>query len=105
MQELPQVLKEVGEAEARVVMLSSAGVTRTKWDAKKAETLVGAADIPIIRLNPGGSSAQQKWPRSQHPTRPPACLGLPPGPESRHPRGCQRTGATAAGLQCLTRVV
>ena len=54
MTELPRALKEAGEAEARVVMLSSAGVTRTEWDAAKAEALVGAADIPIIRLNPGG---------------------------------------------------
>ena len=54
MQELPSVLKEAGEADARVVMLSSAGVTRTEWAEAKAEALVGASDIPIIRLNPGG---------------------------------------------------
>ena len=35
-------------------MLSSAGVTRPAWDDAKKERLVGAADIPIIRLNPGG---------------------------------------------------
>ena len=35
-------------------MLSSAGVTRPSWDDAKKAALVGAADIPIIRLNPGG---------------------------------------------------
>ena len=54
MTELPLALKEAGEADARVVMLSSAGVTRTEWPEAKQEALVGAADIPIIRLNPGG---------------------------------------------------
>ena len=43
-----------GGAPPRVVMLSSAGVTRPGWDEAKKEKLVGAADIPIIRLNPGG---------------------------------------------------
>ena len=43
-----------GDAPPRVVMLSSAGVTRPGWDEAKKEKLVGAADIPIIRLNPGG---------------------------------------------------
>lgn len=37
----------------RIVMLSSAGVTRPSWSEEKKEKLVGAADIPIIRLNPG----------------------------------------------------
>lgn len=36
------------------VMLSSAGVTRPAWDDAKKDKLVGCADIPIIRLNPGG---------------------------------------------------
>ncbi|KAJ1451139.1 hypothetical protein M885DRAFT_530620 [Pelagophyceae sp. CCMP2097] len=35
-------------------MLSSAGVTRPAWADEKKERLAGAADIPIIRLNPGG---------------------------------------------------
>jgi hypothetical protein len=38
----------------RVVMLSSAGVTRLTWDDKKKELFPGAADIPIVRLNPFG---------------------------------------------------
>jgi len=45
-----------GESEGppRVVMLSSAGVTRPAWDTKKKERYPGAADIPIVRLNPFG---------------------------------------------------
>ena len=52
MGELPLALKVAGAADARVVMLSSAGVTRTEWPEAKQTALVGAADIPIIRLNP-----------------------------------------------------
>jgi len=36
------------------VMLSSAGVTRPAWNDAKKEKFVGCADIPIIRMNPGG---------------------------------------------------
>jgi len=36
----------------QVLLCSSAGVTRPTWDAAKQEKLVGAADIPIVRLNP-----------------------------------------------------
>ena len=39
----------------KVVMLSSAGVTRTIWDEKKKDLMPGAADIPIVRLNPFGA--------------------------------------------------
>ena len=39
----------------KVVMLSSAGVTRTIWDEKKKSLMPGAADIPIVRLNPFGA--------------------------------------------------
>ena len=42
------------EGAPLVVMLSSAGVTRPAWDDAKKARLVGAADIPIINLNPGG---------------------------------------------------
>lgn len=38
----------------QVVMLSSAGVTRPQWDEAKKEKFRGAADIPIVRLNPFG---------------------------------------------------
>lgn len=53
MEELPGAF-EKGGGKPRVVMLSSAGVTRTAWPADKQARLVGACDIPIIRLNPGG---------------------------------------------------
>lgn len=36
----------------KLVMCSSAGVTRPFWDKKKKEKYEGAADIPIVRLNP-----------------------------------------------------
>ena len=39
----------------KVVMLSSAGVTRTIWDERKKALMPGAADIPIVRLNPFGA--------------------------------------------------
>lgn len=38
----------------KIVMCSSAGVTRPAWDAGKKERFPGAADIPIVRLNPFG---------------------------------------------------
>jgi len=36
-----------------ITLLSSAGVTRPSWSQAKAKRLPGAADIPIVRLNPG----------------------------------------------------
>lgn len=36
----------------KVVMLSSAGVTRPSWSDEKKEQYKGCADIPIVRLNP-----------------------------------------------------
>ena len=38
----------------KVVMLSSAGVTRPDWTDEKKTALNGCADIPIVRLNPFG---------------------------------------------------
>jgi len=38
----------------KLVMLSSAGVTRGAWDTDKKARLSGAAEIPIVRLNPFG---------------------------------------------------
>ncbi|KAL9187312.1 hypothetical protein ACHAXT_001415 [Thalassiosira profunda] len=38
----------------KVVMLSSAGVTRPDWDEAKTAALEGSAGIPIVRLNPFG---------------------------------------------------
>ena len=36
----------------QIVMCSSAGVTRPGWPEEKKTKYVGAADIPIVRLNP-----------------------------------------------------
>lgn len=36
----------------QVIMCSSAGVTRPSWDEEKKLRYPGAADIPIVRLNP-----------------------------------------------------
>ena len=38
----------------RVVMCSSAAVTRPAWSEAKKQRYIGAADIPIVRLNPFG---------------------------------------------------
>lgn len=38
----------------KIIMLSSAGVTRPSWDEGKKEMFKGCADIPIVRLNPFG---------------------------------------------------
>lgn len=38
----------------KVIMLSSAGVTRPSWDDEKKKMFEGCADIPIVRLNPFG---------------------------------------------------
>lgn len=36
----------------QVIMCSSAGVTRPSWPEDKKTRYPGAADIPIVRLNP-----------------------------------------------------
>ena len=38
----------------KLVVCSSAGVTRPSWSDEKKKRLVGSADIPIVRLNPFG---------------------------------------------------
>mmetsp|Transcript_10392 Transcript_10392/g.28709 ORF Transcript_10392/g.28709 Transcript_10392/m.28709 type:complete len:416 (+) Transcript_10392:162-1409(+) len=38
----------------QIIMCSSAGVTRPTWDDAKKARFPGAADIPIVRLNPFG---------------------------------------------------
>jgi len=43
-----------GYSLPRVIMLSSAGVTRPSWNEKKKKMYNGCADIPIVRLNPFG---------------------------------------------------
>jgi uncharacterized protein YbjT (DUF2867 family) len=46
--------------ELDVVMCSSAGVTRTTWPDDKRQRFEGAADIPIVRLNPFGILDQKR---------------------------------------------
>lgn len=46
--------KNLGAAYPKVIMCSSAGVTRPSWDDAKKKSLQGCADIPIVRLNPFG---------------------------------------------------
>lgn len=36
----------------KVVLVSSAGITRPIWSDEKKKLLIGASDIPIVRLNP-----------------------------------------------------
>lgn len=43
-----------GKILPKVIMLSSAGVTRPDWSEEKKLALEGAAGIPIVRLNPFG---------------------------------------------------
>jgi len=38
----------------KVIMLSSAGVTRPSWSEEKKQMFPGSAEIPIVRLNPFG---------------------------------------------------
>ena len=44
--------KDIESDVPKVVMLSSAGVSRPSWDEDKKQRLIGASDIPIVRLNP-----------------------------------------------------
>jgi len=41
-----------GGVGPKIIMLSSAGVTRPSWSDSKKERFEGCADIPIVRLNP-----------------------------------------------------
>jgi hypothetical protein len=43
-----------GSSIPQVIMCSSAGVTRPSWSEEKKLRYPGAADIPIVRLNPFG---------------------------------------------------
>lgn len=50
----PAFERSADSSAPKILFLSSAGVTRPAWTDEKKERLVGASDIPIIRLNPGG---------------------------------------------------
>lgn len=47
-----QTLKLEDDGCPRFILCSSAGVTRPEWSDEKKGKLKGAADIPIVRLNP-----------------------------------------------------
>ena len=50
-----EILKAKGslpKKTPRIIMCSSAGVTRPSWSEEKKERYIGASDIPIVRLNP-----------------------------------------------------
>jgi uncharacterized protein YbjT (DUF2867 family) len=44
----------MNDSYPKLVMLSSAGVTRPQWDDDKKARFPGSANIPIVRLNPFG---------------------------------------------------
>ena len=72
----------------KVVMLSSAGVTRPSWDDEKKALFVGAADIPIVRLNPFNilnikAESEEKLRQSGTPY----CIYRPSGLNDQHPAG------------------
>lgn len=75
-------------AAPRLVMLSSAGVTRPAWDAAKSAALVGASDIPIIRLNPGGIlGAKCEAEAALRTSGTPYCVVRPTGLKDDWPKG------------------
>ena len=72
----------------KVVMCSSAGVTRPSWDDEKKEMFPGAADIPIVRLNPFNilnikAESEEKLRQSGTPY----CIYRPSGLNDKHPAG------------------
>ena len=72
----------------QIVMCSSAGVTRPTWDDKKKEQLVGAADIPIVRLNPFGIlDAQRQSEQVLRDMKVPYCILRPGGLNDSWPAG------------------
>ena len=72
----------------KVVMLSSAGVTRPVWDQKKKELFPGAADIPIVRLNPFGILDVKRDSEEQlRSSGVPYCIVRPAGLNDQWPTG------------------
>ena len=49
---IAKYFKDVKSDLPKIVMLSSAGVTRPGWSEDKKKRFIGASDIPIVRLNP-----------------------------------------------------
>ena len=76
------------EAPPKLVMCSSAGVTRPDWPEAKKELLIGASDIPIIRLNPGGILGQKVVAEtSLREAAVPSCIVRPTGLKDDWPSG------------------
>ena len=72
----------------KVVMLSSAGVTRPSWDDEKKALFVGAADIPIVRLNPFNIlNIKAKSEEKLRMSGTPYCIYRPSGLNDKHPAG------------------
>ena len=72
----------------KVVMCSSAGVTQPSWDDAKKEMFPGAADIPIVRLNPFNilnikAESEDKLRQSGTPY----CIYRPSGLNDKHSAG------------------
>jgi uncharacterized protein YbjT (DUF2867 family) len=95
----------------RMVMCSSAGVSRPQWSDKKKERLVGAADIPIVRLNPFGildiKLASEDKLRYQDKNTPPYCIVRPSGLNDDWPEGSRpiiSQGDVAVGRICRADV-
>ena len=72
----------------KVVMCSSAGVTRPSWSADKKKRLVGAAEIPIVRLNPFGIlDVKRESEEILRQTKVPYCIVRPAGLNDSWPAG------------------
>jgi uncharacterized protein YbjT (DUF2867 family) len=88
---IPAVAKFFLDADRnypKIVMLSSAGVTRPSWDATKKARFPGSAEIPIVRLNPFGilnikAESEEKLRNSGSPY----CVVRPAGLNDNWPSG------------------
>ena len=77
-----------GDGLPKVVLCSSAGVTRSTWDDAKKERLAGSADIPIVRLNPFGIlDVKRESEEKLRQTCDNYCIVRPTGLNDNHPAG------------------
>merc|ERR1719163_2255721 len=77
-----------GGSLPKIALCSSAGVTRPEWPEAKKTTLIGASDIPIIRLNPGGILGQKVTAEEAlRSTGVPYCIVRPTGLKDDWPAG------------------
>jgi len=71
-----------------VVLCSSAGVTRPSWSDEKKEKFAGAADIPIVRLNPFNIlDIKAKGEQILRDSGASYCIVRPTGLNDKHPNG------------------